>query len=70
MQIPPTQGRKEGEEMSLDPEVIKEDGSLYSLGWYLEWDVGEKNATLDGMFTSQELRDIADHMDKITKGEK
>lgn len=48
----------------LDPEVIGSDGGLYSLGWYLNWNVGDDNACLDGRFTAAELRAIAAHMDK------
>jgi hypothetical protein len=44
--------------------AVQADGSLYDLGWYLSWTVGRKTAVLDGTFTSQQLRDIADHMDR------
>lgn len=43
---------------------LKEDGSLFSLGWYLSWTVGRNVACLDGDFTSSDLRSIADHMDE------
>ena len=48
--------------MELDEGIIQEDGSLYSLGWYLCWNKGEEYATLDGPFTAQELLHIAKHM--------
>lgn len=54
--------------MTMDPEIektIQADGGLYSLGWYLSWDVGEEKACLDGEFTPNQLRSIADHMDKM-----
>ncbi len=45
-------------------EVIQPGGGLYSLGWYLCWDVGSKTAILDGHFTADELRAVANHMDE------
>lgn len=53
----------------IEHDVIKEDGSLYSLGWYLCWHRGMNTANLDGPFTAEELRAIADHMDKHMRGE-
>jgi hypothetical protein len=44
-------------------ELIQPDGGLYCLGWYLAWTPGNKTATLDAEFTSDELRWIADYMD-------
>jgi len=38
------------------------DGGLFSLGWYLSWTPGDECATLDGMFTADELMEIARHM--------
>jgi hypothetical protein len=32
---------------------------LHSLGWYLAWDPGDKEATLDGIFSAEELEAIA-----------
>jgi hypothetical protein len=46
----------------LNEGVIQPDGGLYDLGWYLAWTPGDKRARLDGEFTAQELRAIADHM--------
>ena len=42
---------------------------LYSLGWYLSWEIGQKEATLDGDFTSTQLRQIADYMDETKQRE-
>lgn len=47
---------------ALRPSVIKADGSLYDLGWYLSWERGDKHAVLDGDFTADELEAIAKHM--------
>ena len=43
----------------LKPDVIEANGGLYSLGWYLGWTPGSKDATLDGLFTADELEAIA-----------
>ncbi len=48
-------------------EIIQRNGGLYCLGWYVAWTPCEKKVTLDDEFTADQLRDIADHMDKITK---
>ena len=42
--------------------VIQPNGGLYSLGWYLHWNVGSNTATLDGEFTADDLEAIASHM--------
>jgi hypothetical protein len=39
--------------------LFKEDGCLFSLGWYLSWDIGDDKATLDGEFSADELEAIA-----------
>ncbi len=44
-------------------EFIMPDGGLYSLGWYLGWTKGDPEANLDGGFTAEELRWIADYME-------
>lgn len=44
---------------------VRTDGALYNLGWYLSWHPGEAEACLDGQFTADDLRSIADHMDEI-----
>lgn len=51
----------------VDPNVekaVQSDGSLFDSRWYLSWDVGAEHAQLDGLFTSKQLRDIADHMER------
>ena len=40
-------------------ESIQKDGSLNSTGWYLCWNVGDDNATLDGIFDVDDLEAIA-----------
>lgn len=47
--------------------VSKPDGGLFSLGWYLGWTPGDDSATLDGKFSIEELRAIADHMEKHSR---
>lgn len=54
-------------EAALQPNGGLFSGSLYDLGWYLAWTTGHKVATLDGEFTAQQLRDIADVMDGKTE---
>jgi hypothetical protein len=44
-------------------ECLQPNGNLYSLGWYLDWRKGAKEATLDGDFTAGHLRVIANIMD-------
>jgi hypothetical protein len=39
--------------------VCLDDGSLYSIGWYLNWDPGNKDADLDGQFSADQLEAIA-----------
>ncbi|MEE7625455.1 hypothetical protein V3O24_04715 [Methylobacter sp. Wu8] len=43
----------------IEPEIFKEDGGLYDLGWYLSWNKGDESATLDGEFTADDLEAIA-----------
>jgi len=50
--------------------TILANGDLDSLDWYLSWEVGEENATLDGVFNAEELEAIAWWMRNIKKGEK
>ncbi len=42
--------------------AIQPDGGLYDLGWYLSWNVGDDTATLDGIFSADDLEAIAAHM--------
>lgn len=46
---------------------IQPDGSLANSGWYLHWKPGDAEATLDGTFTAEELRAIADYMERVTR---
>lgn len=48
-------------------EVSDEGGVLRSVGWYLYWSLDYREATLDGDYSSHELRAIADHMDAHRK---
>lgn len=41
---------------------IQPDGSLYDLGWYLYFVVGDERATLDGAFSADDLEAIAAYM--------
>ncbi len=43
----------------LKNEVKADDGGLYSLGWYLNWEIDDNEAILDGRFTADELEAIA-----------
>ena len=42
---------------------VKPNGVLWDTDWYLAWTPGNREATLDGEFTSAELRQIASHME-------
>lgn len=42
--------------------AIQDDGGLYNLGWYLSWEVGDDDATLDGVFKAQQLIDIGNYI--------
>ena len=57
--------------MSKQHQIIKEslqpDGGLHWLAGYLSWNVGDRKVTIDGDYTAEELRAIADHMDKVSK---
>lgn len=51
----------------LDIADIEPDGSLTDIGSiYVNWRRGDAAATLDGAFSSVELRAIADHMDSVS----
>jgi hypothetical protein len=60
--------------MSNQHQIIKEslqpDGGLYWLAGYLSWNAGDRKVTIDGDFTPDELRAIADHMDRVSKSAK
>ena len=53
--------------MSKQHDIIKNslqpDGGLHWLTGYLSWNVGDRRVTLDGGYTAEELRAIADHME-------
>jgi hypothetical protein len=40
----------------LDKDVFNEKGGLYSLGWYLVWNVGNKTACLDEISRRMNLK--------------
>lgn len=48
-------------------EIKTPTGGLFSLGGYVSWEPGDKTITLDGEFTADELRALAEHMDKESK---
>ena len=60
--------------MSEQHQVIKEslqpDGGLYWLTGHVSWNVGDRRVTIDGGFTPDELRAIADHMERVSKSAK
>ena len=45
----------------------QDDGSLYRTNCYINWVVGDEEVCLDGDFTIQQLRDIANHMEQTHK---
>ena len=47
---------------ALLKDVTEPNGDLYSLGWYLSWNVNDGTATLDGEFTPEDLEAIAVYM--------
>ena len=57
--------------MSKQHQIIKEslqpDGGLHFLAGYLSWNVGDRKVTIDGDYTAEELRAIADHMESKLK---
>lgn len=46
---------------------INENGDLASSYDYVDYVIGSARVTMDGVFTAQELRAIADYMDKHDK---
>lgn len=52
------QMNKEKAEKTLS-KAIKEGGHLYNIYWYLDWEVGDHSASLDGRFTPEQLEAIA-----------
>ena len=59
--------------MSKQHQIIKDslqpDGGLYWLAGYVSWNVGDRRGTIDGDYTAEELRAIADHMESKLKGD-
>ena len=48
-------------------DAIQDDGSLYRIeGEYISWSLGNKTVHIDGLFTPEQLRAIADYMDRTT----
>ena len=60
--------------MSKQHQIIKDslqpDGGLHWLAGYVSWSVGDRRVTLDGGYAAEELRAIADHMDRVSKSAK
>jgi hypothetical protein len=47
--------------------AIQPDGSLYIIeGEYISWHLGNETVHIDGIFTAEQLRALADYMDKAT----
>ena len=47
-------------------ECTTKEGGLYWCGAsYIDWNVGDNVVTLDGLFTAEALREIADFMDNL-----
>jgi hypothetical protein len=51
------------EQHQIIKEAIQPDGGLHWLAGYVSWNVGDRRVTIDGDFTPDELRAIADHME-------
>ena len=49
---------EEAKKILIIRDAIDSDGTLYSLGWYVCWNGGEKSITLDGHFSVEELEAI------------
>ncbi len=47
--------------------IIEQNGNLHSSYEYVDYQMGDNRITLDGVFDSQELRAMADYMDKHSK---
>ena len=50
--------------------AVQPDGSLYDLGWFLAWNPGDEQLTMDGPFSAADLRSIAAHMDRLQSSPK
>jgi hypothetical protein len=50
---------------------LQADGGLYLCNHqYVSWNPGDEPPALDGIFTPDELRAIADHVDKLAKDQR
>jgi len=47
--------------------IIEENGDLHSSYDYVGYEMGDNRITLDGIFDAQELRAMADYMEKHQK---
>ena len=43
-------------------DTVREDGSLYNLGWYVSWNKTRKRVVLDGEFGIEDLEAIAQYL--------
>jgi hypothetical protein len=55
------------EQHQIIKEAIQPDGGLHWLAGYVSWNVGDRRVTIDGDFTPDELRAIADHVERVSK---
>lgn len=46
-------------------DCIKPNGGLYHLGWYMAWNIDDKDITLDGDFTLDELKAVVWYMEHM-----
>jgi len=44
--------------------IIESSGNLHSSYEYVDYQIGDNRVTMDGVFDAQELRAIADYMEK------
>ncbi len=49
-------------------EAVRDDGSLYDLGWYLSWSKARSRVVLDGQFTVLELEAIVTYIRAFPDG--
>lgn len=47
--------------------IVEENGNLHSSYEYVDYQMGDNRITLDGVFDAQELRAMADYMEKNSK---
>ena len=57
------------EQHQIIKEAIQPDGGLHWLAGYVSWNVGDRKVTIDGDFTPDELRAIANHVESKLKGD-